>query len=434
MALADRKLTDLTEKLTVPNDGWIHFVDPSDISQSPSGSSFKAKKTAFMGLDATAAHNKGNYNATTNTPTLINGTGQIGDYYTVNVSGTQDFGSGDITFAVGDRLEYNGSIWFKAVNNNQGGGVLTTERTLLSSALTTQDLAGITAYINALNPVLVVAQNETVYFRVTDTGQVFMLLLHGDTFGFSEPTILSTDVLEIESTKDIFNTYNVNYRVGACTPIARGLTTFNFYGLDAALAGTGTLSVHTATTLSNILDVTSAASAGSKSELTASNMARIYSLDFKYYLEFMNNDAAFVSTARCFYGFNNNSGTLGNVDPSTQINCVGIGNDTGDTNLQLMHNDGSLTCTKIDLGVNFPANTSGADLYRVYISFNNYNGIIAVKTERYNSSNTLLFTSVNYITTNFPTASPFYPIFWRNNQATALAVKFAIRRFMLANR
>ena len=51
---------------------------------------------------------KGNYNATTNSPTLVDGTGNAGDVYRVNVAGTQDFGSGSITFGVGDWVVYNG--------------------------------------------------------------------------------------------------------------------------------------------------------------------------------------------------------------------------------------------------------------------------------------------------------------------------------------
>lgn len=66
-------------------------------------------------IDTTASHPKGDYNATTNTPTLTDGIGQIGDYYTVTVAGT--FGA--IALAVNDRFEYNGTVWFKAVNNNQ---------------------------------------------------------------------------------------------------------------------------------------------------------------------------------------------------------------------------------------------------------------------------------------------------------------------------
>jgi hypothetical protein len=56
----------------------------------------------------------GTYDANTNTPTLIDGTGNTGDLYRVTVAGTQDFGSGNITFAVGDKVVYNpSSVWEK---------------------------------------------------------------------------------------------------------------------------------------------------------------------------------------------------------------------------------------------------------------------------------------------------------------------------------
>lgn len=53
----------------------------------------------------------GNWNATTNTPTLADGTGNAGDVYRTNVSGFQDLGSGSIFFDVGDFAIYSGSVW-----------------------------------------------------------------------------------------------------------------------------------------------------------------------------------------------------------------------------------------------------------------------------------------------------------------------------------
>lgn len=43
--------------------------------------------------------------------------------------------------------------------------------------------------------------------------------------------------------------------------------------------------------------------------------------------------------------------------PSNQVDCCFFGFDNGDTNWQFMHNDASGTCTKVDLGSNFPAQT-----------------------------------------------------------------------------
>jgi hypothetical protein len=57
---------------------------------------------------------KGSWNAATNTPTLVNGTGNAGDVYLCEVAGTVNFGAGPITFAVGDQVVYSGSIWQRA--------------------------------------------------------------------------------------------------------------------------------------------------------------------------------------------------------------------------------------------------------------------------------------------------------------------------------
>jgi len=54
---------------------------------------------------------KGTWNASTNTPTLANGTGNQGDVYLCNVAGTVNFGAGPIAFIVGDSAVYSGSIW-----------------------------------------------------------------------------------------------------------------------------------------------------------------------------------------------------------------------------------------------------------------------------------------------------------------------------------
>jgi hypothetical protein len=57
---------------------------------------------------------KGTWNAATNTPTLVNGTGNQGDVYLCNVAGTVNFGAGAIAFVVGDQVIYSGSIWQRA--------------------------------------------------------------------------------------------------------------------------------------------------------------------------------------------------------------------------------------------------------------------------------------------------------------------------------
>jgi hypothetical protein len=61
------------------------------------------------------------WNASTNTPTLPSPTGVKGDYYVVSVAGTQtnaNFEGGSLTFAVGDWVISNGTIWQKVDNTD----------------------------------------------------------------------------------------------------------------------------------------------------------------------------------------------------------------------------------------------------------------------------------------------------------------------------
>ena len=69
-------------------------------------------------LTVSAMEYKGTWAASTNTPTLANGTGNTGDVYVASDSGTVDFGAGNIIFAAGDWVVYNGSIWEKSINSN----------------------------------------------------------------------------------------------------------------------------------------------------------------------------------------------------------------------------------------------------------------------------------------------------------------------------
>src|ERR1039458_2046012 len=87
---------------------------------------------------------KGAWNATTNTPTLADGTGTTGDTYAVSVGGTQF----TRTFVAGGWAIYNGTIWqpigaiaFDA--NNLSGTTL--KSTIINSSLTSVGtLAGLT--------------------------------------------------------------------------------------------------------------------------------------------------------------------------------------------------------------------------------------------------------------------------------------------------
>lgn len=69
-------------------------------------------------LPISAMEWKGNYNISTNTPNLVDGTGNTGDVFKNTVDGTRNFGSGSITVKVGDFLIYNGTTWELSKNSD----------------------------------------------------------------------------------------------------------------------------------------------------------------------------------------------------------------------------------------------------------------------------------------------------------------------------
>jgi len=70
-------------------------------------------KVPAANLTVEAVEYKGTWDASSNTPTLANGTGNTGDFYITSVGGTVDFGAGNIIFAATDWAFYNGTVWQK---------------------------------------------------------------------------------------------------------------------------------------------------------------------------------------------------------------------------------------------------------------------------------------------------------------------------------
>lgn len=74
----------------------------------------------------------GTWDANTNTPTISDAGGSLGEWYKCSVAGTQNLGSGNITFAVGDWVIHNGTVWERngdsssvtSVNGQTGAVVL----------------------------------------------------------------------------------------------------------------------------------------------------------------------------------------------------------------------------------------------------------------------------------------------------------------------
>jgi len=79
------------------------------------------RKTTVGGILASVVGTdkyKGFWNAASNTPALADGTGTAANFYYVSSAGTQNLGSGNITFAVNDIVIYNGTIWQQMTVSN----------------------------------------------------------------------------------------------------------------------------------------------------------------------------------------------------------------------------------------------------------------------------------------------------------------------------
>lgn len=117
----------------------------------------------YSQLPESAMEFKGTWDASTNTPTLVDGTGDIGDFYVVSVAGTQNLGSGEIKFLENDRVIYSEGVWSKlsagdvrTVNTIQptdGNITLTGDNINISASDATKVSTKVTSHINATTSV-----------------------------------------------------------------------------------------------------------------------------------------------------------------------------------------------------------------------------------------------------------------------------------------
>ncbi len=88
-------------------------VDTLAIYDDSAGAVRKITRANFLSGVTGAMIYQGSWDASTNIPTLADGTGTQGHYYVVSVAGTRNLGSGNIDFTIGDWVIRNSSIWEK---------------------------------------------------------------------------------------------------------------------------------------------------------------------------------------------------------------------------------------------------------------------------------------------------------------------------------
>jgi hypothetical protein len=156
---------------------------------------------------------------------------------------------------------------------------------------------------------------------------------------------------------------------------------------------------------------------------------------WKFCVGFGVSDTGFNNGARQFYGMTATTASLGlssTLTVESLLNIIGVGSDASDTNLQIFHNDGSGTATKIDLGSNFPANrTSGAvatdffvfEMYNPFDSMNVYYKVTSLENS---------VTVEGTITTNLPSdTTPITMQACRTSGSSSNACSFDISQLTL---
>lgn len=122
---------------------------------------------------------------------------------------------------------------------------------------------------------------------------------------------------------------------------------------------------------------------------------------------------------RVFVGLYGTAGVIGNVDPSSLVNLVGLGKDTGDTNLQFMYNDNAGTATKVDTGIALA--TSDVIEFRMFCPSGGANITFAVR--KVNGGGSWVTGDISAAPTNIPAGTQGLAIQnWCNNGATASAI------------
>ena len=103
-------------------NGALALIVDGDIAISVDIIGYTADEMTLNGEFVSHIH-LGGYSISTNTPTLADGDTNANGYEAILLNaGTRDFGSGNITFGIGDVIAKLDDVYYKKVDNNQSGG------------------------------------------------------------------------------------------------------------------------------------------------------------------------------------------------------------------------------------------------------------------------------------------------------------------------
>lgn len=230
------------------------------------------------------------------------------------------------------------------------------------------------------------------------------------------------DSSTIVGTPYAFQPFFAQKKVGMWTANG-GDTTIHLYGLLNTTTGTTTArSLFTGSVLQSARRVgfVSAGTAGSSAGVrqTSTQWFRGSAQGGGYHYITRFGISQVQTNMRWFVGFTSAGGVIGNVNPSSLLNIIGFGIDSGQTTVRLFRNDGSGTASATDLGANFPATTADVAYEAGFFTYRN-STTVSVYLQRFDVAQ--LFT--NSVSSDQPSATtPLAPQLWINNGTTAAAV------------
>jgi Protein of unknown function (DUF2793) len=282
------------------------------------------------------------------------------------------------------------------------------------------------------------ADNASFTFQVGFSARALMGLLGNDEFSFKVTPDGSTYFTSIRTHRLLHGRAShksAERRIYQQWQPRVGAAAIDQEGLVATITGTLNLvnpSTSNLFTQSPRTKITSAATAGASA---AANGAALFlwrgnaADQGGFYVRMVGGIETFQTTCRGFMGLYSSAAVIGNVNPSTLLNMVGIGFDSAQTTMRLLTNDGTGVATAVDLGANFPT-TGGQDLYELILSAEPNGSEIRYRVERLNSGNV----AEGVITTDLPANTQFLtPHFWFNNGTTAAAVELAVHAMYAEN-
>lgn len=181
--------------------------------------------------------------------------------------------------------------------------------------------------------------------------------------------------------------------------------------------------------------VTSAATANSASELRVP-ATRCWRGDSAglggFFAVFRFGCSSAVAGQRLFVGLASVTTAIStSQDPAALTNVIGVGNASGDTNLQILTNDGSGSATKTDLGASFPVpDSTNNAIYELTLFAKANDTSVGWRVVRLDTGSATAGT----ISADMPASTTFLaPHYYANNNGVASAVILDFYRYYLSS-